>query len=125
MFVRYEMPDVTGETRDERNARFGITDKAVDWDIPDDGLYLWEWYWQISGKLLRVADGVAVPIPWSEYRAWRKETRRIVRPFEYDILIDMDAAFVAETNAELQRSRAIQKEQSEKDAKRKGGKGKG
>lgn len=118
MFVRYDMPDATGETREERNERFGIQDKSIEWDIPDDGLYLWEWYWEIAAQSKRVNDGVAVPIAWVEFFAWAQATGRIVRPFEYDILRDMDAAFVAETNIELTRSRAILKKQAEDDAKK-------
>jgi len=117
MFVRYDMPDVTGETREERNKRFKIPEATVDWDIPDDGMYLWGWYWRVSARKKRVSEGVAVPLEWNDFLAWAAATGEIVKPFEYDILADMDDAFVTETNAELSRSRAILKDQAEKDAK--------
>lgn len=122
MFVRYTTEDANGETREQRNERFGQADATTEWDIPDDGLYLWDWYWEISDRLKRVSEGVALPIAWSEFISWQNATRHIVMPFEFDILSAMDDAFVAGTNEELAAARAALEAQAKADAaKSKGG----
>lgn len=70
--------------------------------IPDVGQHLWIWYWEISNGLRRVSDGAVNPIPWSEFLAWAQVTGQIVRPSEYAILREMDAAFCAMTGQEIQ-----------------------
>jgi hypothetical protein len=69
--------------------------------IPIVGRYLWDWYFDLSGGLRRVRDGVCEPIPHTEFQAWRANTGNIVYPVEHAILRDMDAAFCDETNKEL------------------------
>ena len=86
-------------TRRERNARFGKDSPEL--VIPPEGFYLWNWYFALSDRLLRVQDGVCAPIPPSEFKAWLGLTGEIVYPWEYDILCAMDVAFCDQSNKEL------------------------
>ena len=103
MFVRYDTPNEHGITRRERNEQFiDIEHKSPELIIPDDGQYLWDWYFELASAVGRVIDGVCMPIPWSEYLAWAEVAGLIVRSEEYAILRAMDASFCEETNKELQ-----------------------
>ena len=93
-----------GETRRERNEAFGIGSPEV--KIPPHGAYLLEWYFDLSDSLRRIRDGVAEPIPPSEFEACKHATGQIVYPSEYAILRAIDAVFCSETNKELQAYRA-------------------
>lgn len=104
------MPDDKGETRRERNVRFGL-EQSPQSDVPLNGLYLWDWYWTISSRLRRVRDGFCEPIPPSEFNAWCEASATIIYPVEYGILCAMDEAFCTATNQELSDYRARQDEQ--------------
>lgn len=93
------MPDERGEKRRDRNAKH---DKdSPEFAVPVEGVYLWQWYQQISDSLQRVIDGVCRPIPPSEFVAWQSMSRNIVNHVEYDILRKMDKAYCDEMNIEL------------------------
>lgn len=98
--VLYFVPDENGETRNDRNARFGQPDGPL-LVIPEAGQYLWDWYWNASQGLRRVIDGGAAPISSLEWQAWASITGELVRPSEYAILRAMDKTFCHETNNEL------------------------
>ena len=98
--VRYETPDENGETRRDRNENFNAP--SPEFEIPEGGEYLWNWYFEISDSLRRIDDGVCFPMPPSEIIAWKNLTDRVVTTDEYAILRAMDAVFCEETNKELQ-----------------------
>lgn len=100
MFVRYDTPNEHEKTRRERNEEFER--EAPELIIPDEGQYLWDWYFELSSAVGRITDGVCFPIRWTEYLAWAEVTGLIVRSEEYAILRAMDASFCEETNKELQ-----------------------
>lgn len=95
------MPDETGKTREEKHELFDQPPPPP-LIIPPEGEYLWNWYWSISNSLRRVTDGVANPIPPSEYKAWKEITGNIVWPSEFEILRKMDSKFCEMTGQELQ-----------------------
>ena len=101
VYVRYDVPDENGQTRRERNERFGKSEESPLLEISDEGLYLWNWYFELSQSLLRVRSGVCEPIPPSEFIAWCQATRKLIEPVEYDILRAMDHAFCDEMNKEI------------------------
>jgi hypothetical protein len=110
------MPDEKGLTRRERNERFGQgSSPAI--DIPGAGDHLWEWYFQLSGRLRRVRDGVCEPIPPSEFMAWCEASGTIVNALEYAMLSAMDDAFCDEMNQELQDYNTRMDEKRKADAK--------
>lgn len=105
------MPDENGETRRERNERFGISVDEKDPDLSPASELLWSSYWSLSSRLRRVRDGVCEPVPPSEFLAWCRVTGTIFRPIEYDIFCAMDAAFCSAMNEELE---ALQIRKAEK-----------
>lgn len=117
--VRYDTPDEGDEktdpprlpeTRRDRNERFGHPEHNPPFLLPEIGLYLWDWYFSISNRLRRVIDGICVPIPPTEFIAWRIATGTIVYPREYEVLCAMDQAYCEEMNKELADYRERQKE---------------
>lgn len=120
IYVRYETikDEETGETRRELNERLGI--HSPEFRIPEVGTYLWQWYNEISQIGSPPSDNGRVnPIPYSEYRCWAELTGKIVYPVEYDILIAMDLAFCAETNAETVAKRLKEQDRMQKEAEAK------
>ena len=95
------MPDENGETRRERNKRFGKKDGEPDFSLSPECLYIWSWYWTISARVRRVRDGVAEPITPAVFLGWCEASDTIISPVEYGILCAMDDVFCEEMNLEL------------------------
>lgn len=123
--VRYDTPNEQGDTRRERYAAFDPPQDAPDFDLPLSGLYLWHWYFNLSGSLRRIRDGLCEPIPPSEFMAWKEATGTIVYPGEYAILQAMDAAYCEEVNRELADQRQRRDDALQADIKAAKGKGRG
>jgi hypothetical protein len=100
IYVRYDQEDEKGETRRERNTKYDTPSPEI--ELPDDGIYIWDWYHEISNGLRRVHDGICIAIPWSEFIAWSKVTSVEVLAAEYKVLRAIDNAFVEAMNDELQ-----------------------
>ena len=110
IFVRYDTPDENGDTRRDKNERFGR-------DHPDlivnmDGAYLWEWYHRVASCVARVRDGICFPIPPSEFLAWAQMTGTLVRPMEWSILTAMDEVYCTGMSAEFEAYRIRQEEKA-------------
>lgn len=118
--VRYDTKDENGETRRERNEKFDAESPSL--DIPDEGLYLWQWFWNLSTWFRRVRSGVSEPIVPSEMIAWADVIGVDVRPAEFAILHAMDMAFCEATNVEISewRERDREKQRQEMDASKRG-----
>lgn len=114
--VRYETPDENGETRRERNKRFEQDDETPEFELPDEGAYLWDIYWDISNRVQRVHDGVCLPIPPSEFLAWSTLTSTFIYPDEYAILCAIDDEFCSSTGDEIAAYRARQEAQRQTEA---------
>lgn len=91
VLVRYDFPDKDGETRRERNARFGQESPAV--EVPPVAQYLWEWFWDIRRSQPAGFNGPN-PVTNAELMAWVQRTGQVVRPEEAVILMDMDGALL-------------------------------
>lgn len=120
--VRYDTLDENKKTRRERNEAFGET-YSPPLVVPQNGRYLWNWYFELSESIRRVRDGVCEPIPPSEFVAWTIASGNIVYSGEYAILRAMDRAYCDEMNIELTDYSIRRKEamQNEIDAFRKVG----
>ena len=128
--TRYDTPNENGETKRARAERYGdAIDQPPPLIVPETGLYLWHWFWMISERLVRVRDGLCLPVPPSEFLAWCQLSDTIIHAHEYDILCAMDDAFCTETNAELlayrNRQDEIRKQQIEAQRSRQRFRGKG
>lgn len=71
---------------------------------------MWDWFVELNERTSRIKEGVCYLIPLSEYLSWAKITGNIVYSWEYDILMDMDAAYSRETNAEFEARREKERE---------------
>lgn len=118
IFVRYECQNDSGETRRERNERVG--EATPEFRVPPEGLYIWNWYRQISAIASTIHEQVNRPIPPSEYLAWTSITGNIVYPIEYDIMFAMDLAYCSEINKEISDRREREIERREREAEAKG-----
>lgn len=97
--VRYGTPDHEGETRRERNLRFGV-DIAPEPEVPDHASHVWEWFWELSAARGMSETG-ALPIGYADIRAWMDCTGTRVIPPEIDMLTAMDRAYRSALSQEL------------------------
>lgn len=97
------MEDEKGDTRRKRNARVSVV--SPDFEIPSEGVYLWDWFISLNESIFRVKDGFYHIIPPSEYKAWSEMTGNLITPVEYDILKSMDIVFCKELNSDIEYNR--------------------
>jgi hypothetical protein len=97
--VRYETPDRDGETRRQRNERFGVGEKNPVLCPPRYGSHLLEWFWDAS-ETRRYEQGAPQQITPLEWAAWADAAGHLLTRDDYLILKKIDAAFVAAVAAE-------------------------
>lgn len=95
--VRYDTPEKNSkgewETRIERNARFGQSDKTPERpELPEYARHVWEWFMQISRQRQGGFNGPE-PISWRDIAAWRDLTGTLITDTEIEMLVAMDAAY--------------------------------
>lgn len=88
------MPDEKGETRRQRNARFG--QPSPENDIPDAVEHVWEWFWDLSARRKSGPEALT----YAEVGEWQRLTGTAIRPEEVEMLMKMDDAFLAECREE-------------------------
>lgn len=115
-FVRYETKDERGETRRERNEKHDAATPEI--VIPEAGKHIWEWYADLSQFFVRVKDSVCVPIPPSEFLAWRELTENIVHDYEFEMLAAIDRTYCRMMNSELQDYNIRERERHENEVKK-------
>lgn len=103
VYTRYDLPDEKDDTRRDRNKRVGVA--SPEFILPDEGLYLWEWFQNINSSVSRIRDGFYFLIPPSEFLAWSNLTGNLITSVEYEILKAMDVSFCNEMNKELEAKR--------------------
>lgn len=96
--AKYDTPDKDGETRRERNARFGVESPRV--RPPKHGQYLWQWYADAAATR-RMDDGMPQLLTPLEWQAWAEINGELVRKEEFAALMQMDRAFVYALRKEL------------------------
>lgn len=98
--VRYHTPDKDGETRAQRNARFGFHEKTPAIKPPRHCAHVLQWFWELSEAR---AYGQSGPCRLSaaEISAWFALTGNIATREEIRIIQRIDAAYVAAVNAEI------------------------
>lgn len=109
--ARYETPGRNDQTRAERNEAF--QQPVPVWEIPEEGLYLWNWFFEISDGVNRVVQGQVIRLSWVDIRAWIELSENIVHPREIAILKSMDMAYCEALEGELGYARAITQEEAE------------
>jgi len=103
LIVRYETPDENGETRRERNARFGVESPEI--EPVEGGEFLLSVFWALNG--IR-SQGFAGPDPIRprDIIDWSELTGTVLHQEERSIFLRMDAAFRAAWYAEAEEARA-------------------
>lgn len=104
IWTRYYTPGPSGETRAERHERFNKD--VPEFDIPDAGQYLWDWYFEISKLTVRVVDGQALPLTWDNLEGWARIVGKPVSADEFAILRAMDTAYCEALTGELDYARS-------------------
>lgn len=88
------MPDEKGETRRQRNERFGqghLTPDEI--HVDEDFTYLLEWFWDLNLARSMGFNGPN-PISYSEIAHWSAMTGNIISRREVALIRKMDAAYV-------------------------------
>ena len=115
--TRYETPGPKGETRRERNERF--SQESPPFDVPEDGQYIWDWFYDIIETGDRIIQGEPIPFSHIELKAWSENMRELVEPSEFKILIDMSNTWCDAMFDELENAREVLKKEAEAKAKTK------
>lgn len=98
--TRYDLSNEGGETRRERYER--LCKPVPAFEIPEEGLYLWDFFNQLINAIHRVDfNGNYCVMQPSEIFAWMTLTKNLISPIEYDILNAMDVVFCNELNADI------------------------
>ncbi len=114
--ARYDTPDQNGETRRERNARFGVSSPAP-LRVNQKGRYLWEWF--ISASAFReYHDGQPRYITPDQWKFWAEINSVEVRLEEFKVLVKMDRAYIPALIAELSDQRQREYDKHKKLSKR-------
>lgn len=112
--ARYLTPGKDGQTREERNEAFDQADKTPEWSLPDEGVYLFDWFDEISSGVNRYGDGRVNRITWLDYQAWVALTGTLIYPHEVAILVAMDQAYCEGLEGELEYANAKASEEAER-----------
>jgi len=115
--ARYLTPDKKGETRAERNARFGQDEVTPDWSVPDGGQYLFDWFEDISSGHNRIVDNRVKRITWVDFAAWQQVSGNVVYPHEFAILRAMDLSYCEALEGELQYQMAVAQDEAQQASK--------
>lgn len=77
-------------TRRQRNIRFGAEDENKSVKIPENCLYIWDWFFELSGSRRSRTERLS----FSDIKAWSDLSGNNLTAFEFEAIRDMDAAFV-------------------------------
>lgn len=108
--IRYETPDHTGETRRERNTRFG--QESPEARAVEVGEYILEWFFDLSAGRQFGLDG-PLPLAWIDMMAWATLTGNIVRAEEWSVIRAVDRAYLSALSDERAESAARMKAEQE------------
>lgn len=93
------MADEKGETRRQRNSRFG--QGSPDIDVPNQADHVWDWFWELSARRKSGPEALS----YAEIGEWQRLTRNTVRPEEVEMLMKMDDAYLVTFRDEQQANR--------------------
>lgn len=105
--ARYDSPDASGETRRERNERFGV--ESPNFEPPKEGRYLWLWFVS-AARTRRYDQGTPQPLTPQEWIGWAQISGEMVRREEYLALMEMDRTYCASLSREISEQRRRESE---------------
>lgn len=79
--------------------------------FPDEGRYIWDWFWQISA-LRQHGEGGPLGLSPTWIKDWAEITGTIIRREEYAILFQMDAQFLEAWRGEASNNAAIMRDEA-------------
>ncbi|KAF1016176.1 MAG: hypothetical protein GAK31_01665 [Stenotrophomonas maltophilia] len=82
------MADEKGETRRQRNERFGASSPQL--QIPDAASHVWEWFWQLSGRRHSGPE----PLTFADVGQWSRLLLIDLLPEEVEMLMAMDDQYL-------------------------------
>ena len=87
--VRYDMADENGETRRQRNARFGMAE-SPELEVPDAAAHVWGWFWQLSGRRYSGPEALT----FADIGQWASLLQIEPLPDEVQMLMAMDDQYL-------------------------------
>lgn len=106
--IRYSTKDDKGETRSERNKRFGFA-SPPDPMIPKRARYMWRWFWDLHSQRQHGMNGPQ-PLSFLEMKAWSEMTGTLLSSEEWSVIVALDRAYRDALADEREAQRESQKE---------------
>ncbi|MGE8288663.1 MAG: phage tail assembly chaperone [Stenotrophomonas sp.] len=102
------MADEKGETRRQRNERFGATSPEV--EVPDQLLHVWDWFWELSARRRSGPEALT----FADIGEWSRLRQVDLQPIEVEFLMAMDDAYLkaVREDQEAARQRALDESRS-------------
>ena len=102
------MADEKGETRRQRNERFGAPSPEV--EVPDQLLHVWDWFWELSARRRSGPEALT----FADIGEWSRLRQVDLEPIEVEFLTAMDDAYLkaVREDQEAARQRALDESRS-------------
>jgi len=94
------MADEKGETRRQRNARFGESTPEV--QIPEGAEHVWEWFWELSARRRSGPEAMT----FADVGEWQRLMCLDLLPQEVGMLMAMDDQYLAAVREDQAAARA-------------------
>lgn len=73
-------------------------------EIPFYIEHVWEWFWQIHQGRSYGMSG-ANPLSWQDLDSWQNVLQKQVRPFEFELIKEIDAVYLKYTHERQEKKR--------------------
>lgn len=90
--MRYETPNFDGETRRERNTRFGQPTPEAEPVVGGD--YILSCFWEVS-RYRDLSENGQQPLKPIDVLNWEQFTGNVLNRYERQIILDIDQAYLA------------------------------
>lgn len=100
------MADENGETRRQRNERFGI--ESPDQEFPGGALHVWDWFWQLSGRRHSGPEALT----FADVGQWSRLLHIDLLPEEVQMLMAMDDQYLRAVREEQKAARERSQQQN-------------
>lgn len=87
--VRYDMADENGETRRQRNERFGLAE-SPEKKVPGAAGHIWGWFWELSGRRHSGPEALT----FADIGQWASLLQIELLPEEVRMLMAMDDQYL-------------------------------
>lgn len=98
--ARYDVPDERGETRRQRNARFG--EESPDVEVPEEGEHVWDWFWELCPRRRSGPE----PLTFADVGEWQRLLMYDLLREEVEMLMAMDDRYLTAVREDQAAARA-------------------